>query len=771
MFTNFYNRMRLKLWLIALLFMGSGLGFEAAASHLAGGDLFYVHLGGLRYRVTLRLYRDCSGINLTNESLVVSEGRCGPTAAGATGAGSAAPARRDTQDIFCARYSSRFQCTSATDPQNPTRPSNFEAVDYVFNVTLPGRRRNWCFYWTSGARPDIGNLGTGSSGNVYIDAILNNQDFDGNNSASFNPIDVPLPYVCVNDPFTYSFNAIEADGDSLSFALEAPMLSCSTRTTYATYSPGVLLDTTPRPPLPIRFGAYTGGTYSPTFPISSFNLVLNPATGRYNGVPFTLFDPKTGSFSFIPRVYTAPANTADGVNKYSMVVRITERRRDVNNPAIWRIVGETQRDILVTVVDCGGNKAPSLPTGFVPPNTNGNVIGRRDSSQLEVQAQTCTYTLATVNFSDSNANSVLKVVYPGFGAPGRLPFPSSLATFRLVGNNTRTPKGFFSITASASDLGKEFSFPVRVEDDNCPVKGIRTVQVKLKIIQGNFANILKPGGIKTQKDTICLGDSTQIEAKVMRPDTTIGGAPITYTYVWNPAPGLSEDTAAIVTVTPPATMRYRFTAYNDKFLGCTDTASVLVVVRSPVTPLIRSFYSSQRQGVTTEAPVDVRLANGSYPLIDSDKCTWYLKRYVQSGDTLALDLDSGVISRQLNPDTLVTLRKPGTYVIRLDVDTRTKSSLRCFASTYDTIVVPEPVYYYPNTFTPNGDSQNDKLVFKVPGDNISLTIFNRYGVAIKDWTRYDNSFDGTGLPAGLYYYLVKDNTKGDVRKSWLEIVK
>lgn len=764
MFTNFYRSIKLKLAVLALLFFGFGL--ETMATHLAGGDLFYVHLGGLRYRVTLRLYRDCSGINLTNETLNVSIGRCGPTAGGVSGAGNAAPTRRDTQKIFCDRYSRNFICSAANDPANPGRPSNFEAVDYVFTVTLPSRQRNWVFWWSSGARPDINNLNSGSSGNAYIDAFLNNQDFDGNNSASFNPIDVPLPYVCWNEPYTYSFNAIEADGDSLSYSLEAPMLNCSTFSTYSTHATTLIFDTTIVPP---TFAVVPGGAFSKDFPIGSYVVRRNPTTGRDQAVRSFLFDPTTGAITFIPRFYTAPANTADGINKHGLVVRIREWRRD--GTGRMRIIGETQRDILITVVDCGGNRPPSLPTGTVPPITQGGITTRRDSALVELTAQTCTYTAARLAFNDSNGTNNITVVYPGFGAPGRLPFPSSLATFTVTGNKTKTPRGILAVNASAADIGKEYEFPVRLEDDACPVKGIRTLRVKVKIVQGNFANAFKPGGILTTKDTICFGDSTQIEGRVLRPDTTLGGAPVTYSYAWPAAPGLDSTVRKIVTVKPPYTNRYRFIAYNDQYPGCFDTASVLVVVRNPVVPSIRAFYAATDEGTSGIAPVKVRLFNGSTPLIDADKCTWYLQRYIRQADTLALDLDSGIISRQTHPDTLVELKKPGIYVFRLDVDTRTKSSLRCFATAYDTLVVPEITAFAPNVLTANNDGQNDELKIVTPSGDVALTIYNRYGVPIKTWSKYDNSFKAEDLPSGTYYYFMKDNVSNEVKRSWLQILK
>ena len=77
------------------------------------------------------------------------------------------------------------------------------------------------------------------------------------------------------------------------------------------------------------------------------------------------------------------------------------------------------------------------------------------------------------------------------------------------------------------------------------------------------------------------------------------------------------------------------------------------------------------------------------------------------------------------------------------------------------VVNGNTLYFY-NTFTPNGDGDNDVFYIgnlgKYP-DN-TLKIFNRYGKLIYNAVGYDNSFDGKYLgneiPTGTYFYVLDD---------------
>jgi gliding motility-associated-like protein len=68
-----------------------------------------------------------------------------------------------------------------------------------------------------------------------------------------------------------------------------------------------------------------------------------------------------------------------------------------------------------------------------------------------------------------------------------------------------------------------------------------------------------------------------------------------------------------------------------------------------------------------------------------------------------------------------------------------------------------------NIFTPNGDGHNDVLYFT----NLhlykesELHVFNRWGNKVFESKNYNNDWDGGGLPAGTYYYILdlKDGSK------------
>ena len=71
-------------------------------------------------------------------------------------------------------------------------------------------------------------------------------------------------------------------------------------------------------------------------------------------------------------------------------------------------------------------------------------------------------------------------------------------------------------------------------------------------------------------------------------------------------------------------------------------------------------------------------------------------------------------------------------------------------------------FFYPRFFTPNGDKDNEYLVFKnlnfYPGTSIS--IFNRWGNKIYESADYLNNWNGSGQNDGVYYFVL-ENSKFD----------
>lgn len=83
-----------------------------------------------------------------------------------------------------------------------------------------------------------------------------------------------------------------------------------------------------------------------------------------------------------------------------------------------------------------------------------------------------------------------------------------------------------------------------------------------------------------------------------------------------------------------------------------------------------------------------------------------------------------------------------------------------------TITIDDCIPDVPNVFTPNGDGINDYFI--IPEMDVykhtHLAIYNRWGNIIYENSSYDNSWNGSGLSEGTYYYVLTmeygKNTKG-----------
>lgn len=82
----------------------------------------------------------------------------------------------------------------------------------------------------------------------------------------------------------------------------------------------------------------------------------------------------------------------------------------------------------------------------------------------------------------------------------------------------------------------------------------------------------------------------------------------------------------------------------------------------------------------------------------------------------------------------------------------------------------------PNVFTPNGDGIND--VFKIEGlenyPGSPLLIINRWGNEVYRQDNYTNDWDGSQLPEGVYYYILRINSSDLSKKKYtgyIEIIR
>ncbi len=174
----------------------------------------------------------------------------------------------------------------------------------------------------------------------------------------------------------------------------------------------------------------------------------------------------------------------------------------------------------------------------------------------------------------------------------------------------------------------------------------------------------------------------------------------------------------IVTVTDPAT-------------GCTNS-NTISIIQTSITAL---FTADPISGIS---PLSVNFTNQS---VGATSYSW--------------NLGNGSTSSVTNPNTVYV--SEGTYTIELSA-----SSGSCSASYSTTIVVEDGLsLVIPNVFTPNGDGINDVFSINAKGvKEITLSIFNRWGLKLYDFTGPKAAWDGiisNGANAsdGIYFFFLK----------------
>ncbi|MCW3122060.1 MAG: hypothetical protein JWQ38_1552, partial [Flavipsychrobacter sp.] len=221
-------------------------------------------------------------------------------------------------------------------------------------------------------------------------------------------------------------------------------------------------------------------------------------------------------------------------------------------------------------------------------------------------------------------------------------------------------------------------------------------------------------------------------------------------YVWTPAIGLNNPNIANPLATPSSTQRYTVIAYLGSCIP--DTEVVWVTVH---------------QLPTVNAGEDQRLLEGSIAQLDAtgtliEKFSWV------HDETLTCD---SCLS------TTATMSLTTTYTINVASDFGCKAS--------DTVTIhiycDNSQLFLPNTFTPNGDGQNDLFYPRGIGVSIvkSFRIYNRWGqllfersnIKLNDVSNaWDGSYGGVAPRPDVYVYVLDAlcatgeplNIKGDV---------
>ncbi|WP_165836241.1 T9SS type B sorting domain-containing protein [Taibaiella soli] len=200
------KKLSLPYLLTALLFAFL-LPATVKATHCAGGELTYAWLHDSTYQFTLHFYRDCSGSPGAGPFPLCYYNAQGQSFSAGNMAQVGQPVEVSTS---CPGYSTTCSTPAGVYP-------GYQEYIYTATVILPSKSQ-WTFYTYLGNRNT--SINTTNQPYFYIDCMLDNLNAQGQSSPYFSVR--PVPYMCINQPYSYNNGAIDPNNDSLAYEMIAP---------------------------------------------------------------------------------------------------------------------------------------------------------------------------------------------------------------------------------------------------------------------------------------------------------------------------------------------------------------------------------------------------------------------------------------------------------------------------------------------------------------------------------------------------------------------
>lgn len=388
--------MRLRFPLILVLHAAISI---VQANHLPGGNITYRCTGDNNHEVTLTVYRECSGAAMIPQTLQFSND-CGVDfdITGLT------PIETIDVSPLCGDSIALSTCNGGSS-------IGMQAFIYQINLFL-SPCNSWTIGWAICCRNPSVNVQ--NTPGIWIEARLNNALASCDASPVFN--DLPVPFVCVNQPVSYDCGTVDADGNTVRYRFIDAQFSSPT-------------------PTPVSYAPpYTG---------------VEPFTGME-------IDSITGMITFTPTLIGYIV-TAVLVDTY-----------DVNGQ--W--IGSVMRDYPFVVRACS-NTAPPAATGDMIGTTGNATLDDDHTLRVCRGAPFCVDAV----FTDPDAGQVLTLtsnvstVFPDalFNAIGTNPATASICSDGLF-----VDPGTYYITITARDNAcpvrgeQHYVYTVIVEDATGP---------------------------------------------------------------------------------------------------------------------------------------------------------------------------------------------------------------------------------------------------------------------------------------------------------------
>lgn len=676
------------------------LAHPSAATHIIGGELYYDHVAGDQFSVTLKIYRDC-GFNNTNGTGFDPSVEIGVF---------------DDQGGYL--FSEFFSFPGATQVpvvlNNPclVAPSTIcvEEAQYTGIITLPSGTGGYLLAYQRCCRtPSILNLD--NPGNQGLTCVVEVPDISitGPNSSPRFDLYPPIA-LCAAQLLNFDHSATDPDGDQLLYELAAPLDGASTITP------------NPSPPSPPPYGPVI---WAPGYAV----------TNMINSAPPLVVDPASGVMQLTPTL----------IGSFVMGVRVTESRNG-------QVLSRVTRDLRFDVVNCQVGTVSAMQQqsvlcdGLTLDLVNLSIGNSYfwDFGVPGVPSDTSSLASPTFTYPDTGTYTVTLIADPGWPCADtstaifdiRVPLSVGYAAPPITCSDAQPialqAVGNFSSAASiAWGLGPLGSAPATNGPDLLvsfaqPGTHVVSLAVSEHGCNGAFTDtvIVHPRpSVDFVSDTAgCVPLAVQFQ------DQSTAWTPLSYR--WDLGDGATSTVPAPQHVYAlPGSYDVSLTIATDS--GCVDTLTLVRPghIRTWPLPVARLFAD----------PLEADILDPVVTFTDAsiNAVSW----------SFALD---GVVYEQ--PSFTHTFSDGGVFPVELTVT----SGPGCEARTSISVLIRDHLFYAPNSFTPNGDDVNETWTPQVFGARLyDLAIFDRWGQKVFHTTDPSIGWDGGGGVQGTYTYRVQ----------------
>lgn len=725
-----------KKFILVLLFL-TLFSFKNFATHIVGGEIYYDCLGGNDYRITLKIYRDCtSPSNAPYDS-------------------AAYIFLFNSAGTFLDSITILFPGAINVPPtiNNPcfTPPTNVCVQQAVYQtiIHLPPLAGGYDITYERCCRNGtiLNLVNPGDVGSTYMAHIPDPGLASCNSSPRYN--NFPPIYLCSGVPLVFDHSATDPDGDSLYYEFCDPFNGASPCCPSFGWS-SLFIGPTPGcpggcsaipPPPPYPFVPWQT-PYDANYPMSSSPAMsINHTTGVLTGTP-------------------------NMIGQWVVGVCVSEYRGGV-------LLDVNKRDFQFNVVDCPGLPVAAVPLqsmfcfGYTAQFTQNSL--NASSYLWNFGDPTTTTDISTAyaptwTYPDSGTYTVTLIINPGtlcadtavttfdiqhLLAPSFVAPPGEcdyLNSFNFAGGGVYQGTGTFAWNfgthaspASSNQLNVNNvvfdaagTFPVTftISENGCTVDYTQNIHVYPKPI----ANYGLETSIACVMQPVHFLDSSQTDT------------PLSYEWAFGDG-AISNEPDPFHTY--GAEGNYATSLIISTSHGCVDTFALPSVVSVLPTPTA-GFHVT---------PTDTSIFYPDINMVD------------ESTGAIGCSISWGDGAVYTNCDSMHHYTKPGTYTLMQVV----VNSSGCSDTAYSEVIIrPEFIFWIPNAFTPaKPDGLNDIFKPKLIGVyEYSFLIFDRWGEKIFETSDPDAGWDGyyKGHLCQNDVYVYKINFRDDVRKDQHEYI-